>query len=92
MADYECELRQFVVDNFLFGREDGCLANSDSFLQLGIIDSTGIMELVSFLEQRYQITIQDEELIPQNLDSITRLVQFVSHKIEVVDATREAPC
>ena len=82
MADRQHELRQFVVDTFLFGHDDERLSNSDSFLEIGVIDSTGIMELVSFLEQRYQITIRDDELIPANLDSIDQLVRFVSHKIE----------
>jgi len=81
MSDYHHELRQFVVENFLFGRNGERLSNGDSFLEIGVIDSTGILELVSFLEQRYQITIRDDELIPGNLDSIDRLVRFLSHKI-----------
>src|SRR5205814_4806285 len=62
MSNYEHELRQFIVQNFLYGQQDHQLANSDSFLELGIVDSTGIMELVSFLEQHYHIAIGDEEL------------------------------
>ncbi len=81
--NYEAELRQFIVENFLFGKEDAPLANGDSLLELGIIDSTGVLELVSFLEQKYGFTIQDEELVPENLDSIDRLVQFVRRKAEV---------
>ena len=77
------ELRQFIVENFLFGKEDAPLANGDSLLELGIIDSTGVLELVSFLEQKYGFTIQDEELVPENLDSIDRLVQFVRRKAEI---------
>ncbi len=83
MTNYELELRQFIVENFLFGKEDAPLANGDSLLELGIIDSTGVLELVSFLEQKYGFTIQDEELVPENLDSIDRLVQFVRRKAEV---------
>jgi acyl carrier protein len=83
MTSYLRELREFIVENFLYGQEDERLSNSASLLALGIIDSTGVMELVSFLEQRYQITIRDEELIPANLDSIDRLVRFITHKIEV---------
>jgi acyl carrier protein len=83
MTNYQRELRAFIVENFLYGEEDESLSNGASLLELGIIDSTGVMELVSFLEQRYQITILDEELIPANLDSIDRLVRFVTHKIEV---------
>ncbi len=83
MTNYELELRQFIVENFLFGKEDAPLANTDSLLELGIIDSTGVLELVSFLEQKYGFTIQDEELVPENLDSIDRLVQFVRRKAEI---------
>ena len=83
MTDYEPGLRQFIVDNFLFGKEDAPLANSDSLLEQGIIDSTGVLELVGFLEQKYGITVQDEELVPENLDSIDRLIRFVSHKVEI---------
>jgi acyl carrier protein len=83
MTGYHRELRQYVVENFLFGQDDERLSNSGSLLEFGVIDSTGVMELVSFLEQRYHITIQDEELIPENLDSIDRLVRFLSHKLEL---------
>ncbi len=82
MTEYELDLRQFIVENFLFGKVDVPLANTDSLLEQGIIDSTGVLELVSFLEQKYGITIQDEELVPDNLDSIDRLVRFVSRKAE----------
>ena len=83
MTNYESELRQFIVENFLFGKEDAPLASGDSLLELGIIDSTGVLELVSFLEQKYGFTIQDDELVPENLDSIDRLVQFVRRKAEI---------
>jgi acyl carrier protein len=83
MTNYELELRQFIVENFLFGKEDAPLANGDSLLELGIIDSTGVLELVSFLEQKYHFTIEDEELVPENLDSIDRLVRFVRRKAEI---------
>ena len=83
MSKYELDLRQFIVDNFLFGKADAPLASSDSLLERGIIDSTGVLELVGFLEQKYGITIQDEELVPENLDSLERLVRFVSRKVEI---------
>jgi len=83
MPDYQTELRQFIVENFLFGREDKPLSNSDSLLEFEIIDSTGVMELVSFIEQKYQLELRDEELIPENLDSIDRLVRFIAQKVNV---------
>ena len=81
MTNVEHELRQFVTDNFLFGQAVP-LSNDDSFLDQGIIDSTGVLELVSFLEKKYQIKIQDEELAPANLDSINRLTQFLHRKLQ----------
>ncbi|HEB76332.1 MAG TPA: acyl carrier protein, partial [Nitrospirae bacterium] len=63
-----------------FGRNNG-FADSDSFLESGIIDSTGVLELVAFLEERYRIDVVDEELIPENLDSIDNLVRFVKAKM-----------
>ncbi|MEC4686300.1 MAG: acyl carrier protein [Nitrospirota bacterium] len=74
------ELRRFVVDNFLFGQKDGFM-DDDSFLENGIIDSTGVLELVAFLEKKYQIGIEDEDLVPENLDSIINLVRFVKTKM-----------
>ena len=75
----EHELTEFVVDNFLFGCSTA-LAGDDSFLEKGIIDSTGILELVTFVEDRYRITIEDRELLPDNLDSVNRLAAFIRRK------------
>lgn len=72
-------VRAFIVDNFLFGDSDG-LEDDMSFLDEGIIDSTGVLELVTFLEETYSISIGDEELIPENLDCITNIVAFVDKK------------
>jgi acyl carrier protein len=72
-------IRKFVIDNYLFG-EASKLGNDDSFMETGIIDSTGILELVRFLESTYGITVEDEELIPDNLDSVNKTVSFVQAK------------
>lgn len=82
MQNIQQELRQFVIDNFLFGQGNGNLRNDDSFLDKGIIDSTGVLELVAFLEEKYRIKIQDRELVPDNLDSINNLVRFVETKLQ----------
>jgi acyl carrier protein len=73
-------MRQFIIENFLFG-EDESLQKDTSFLENGIIDSTGILELVAFLEETYEITVEDEELIPENLDSIGNVVQYLGKKL-----------
>lgn len=82
----EQDIRQFVIDNFLFGQAD-TLNNDESFLESGIIDSTGVLELVGFLEQRFGLAIQDRELVPANLDSVSRVVQFVQRKQQAGEAS-----
>lgn len=72
-------LREFIVDNFLFGDDEG-FSDGTSFLQTGLIDSVGIMELIAFLENHYQIRIEDHELIPDHLDSIERIAAFIQKK------------
>jgi len=67
------------VENFLFGEDDG-LGPDESFLERGIIDSTGVLELVGFLERRFGVRVEDHELVPANLDSIRGLVNFVERK------------
>ena len=76
------ELRTFVVDNFLFGVESGrfAFADDDSFQERGIVDSTGILELVCHLQERYAIVIADDELVPENLDSVNKVARFVEKK------------
>jgi len=73
------ELRDFVVTNFLFGKGDD-LSDDESLLDNGVIDSTGVLELVSYLQERYDIHIEDDEIVPANLDSIHNLVDFVGRK------------
>jgi len=73
------ELRNFIVENYLFGRDDG-FGDEESFLERGIIDSTGVMELIVFVEQRFGIKVEDHELLPENLDSLARLTRFLQGK------------
>jgi acyl carrier protein len=76
------EIKDFVVSNFLFGQEGSGLPEEQSFLESGIIDSTGVLELVGFLEQQYNIAVGDRELLPENLDSIQNVTRFVTRKLE----------
>lgn len=80
MQQTEEDVRQFVVENFLFGEDDPTLTNEDSLLDGGVIDSTGVLELVAFLEDRFQTAVADMELVPENLDSIRRIAQFIQRK------------
>ena len=73
------QLRSFIEGNFLFGRSFD-LSDDDSLQEAGIIDSTGVLELVAHLEQTYGIVVDDSELMPENLDTINRLARFVQAK------------
>jgi acyl carrier protein len=77
---HERELRQYVIDNFLFGQGGSDLKNEDSFMERGIVDSTGVLELVAFLEEKFQVKVEDEDLIPANLDSINNLLLYLKKK------------
>jgi acyl carrier protein len=79
-ADTERKVRKFIEDNFLF-RED-CLAvgESESLLDAGLIDSTGVLELVGFLEGEFGLHMADAEIVPENLDSIRAIVAYVESK------------
>jgi acyl carrier protein len=76
------ELRRFITANFLFGDESGrfTFSDDDSFQELGIIDSTGILELVCHLQEKYAIAVGDEEIVPDNLDSISKVARFIDRK------------
>jgi acyl carrier protein len=77
------EIRRFIVSNFLFGTDNGELGEDDSFLETGIVDSTGILEVVRFLEERFGVTVDDEDLIPENLDSIRNIASYLGRKMMV---------
>ena len=80
VSDVADRVRGFLVDSFLLGDDDG-FANDESLLDSGIVDSTGVMEVVTFLEESFGISIDDEELIADNLDSVDRLAGFVHRKL-----------
>ena len=80
--NFRADIRRFVTDNFLFGQNGSSLTDDESFLDGGIIDSTGVLELVGFLEQQYRISVSDDELVPDNLDSIDKVSTFVHRKLE----------
>ncbi len=74
------QVADFVVTNYLFGDAGRLPADDESLVETGIVDSTGILELVEFLEQTFGITVTDEETIPDNLGSIANLTRYVSEK------------
>jgi acyl carrier protein len=79
MNDTRTQVRTYIVENLLFG-DDTELEDDTSFLESGMIDSTGILEVVSFLEETFSIKVLDDELVPENLDSISNLAGFLRRK------------
>ena len=80
--EHKKAIREFIVENFLFGEANG-LEEETSFLENGIIDSTGILELVTYLEETFGIEVEDEELVPENLDSIANVAKYLTTKQEL---------
>lgn len=78
-------LKQFITDNYLVSSGIDGIEDNDSFMQMGLIDSTGILELLEFVEDAFEIRVEDEEVIPDNLDSLERLTFFVASKMKHAD-------
>ena len=76
----EKQVRDYLFENIMLASDPAALANDDSFIDKGIIDSTGILEVTFFLEQQFGIKVSDNELIPENLDSVNNIVRFVERK------------
>lgn len=72
-------VREFIVEYFLFG-DDETLNNHTSFIEDGVVDSTGILELVAFLEETFRIHVEDDELVPENLDCISNVERYLLSK------------
>ena len=76
----EQRIRNFIIETFLFGESDNGFKDTDSLLETRVIDSTGVLELVAFVEETYKIKVKDDELIPENLDSIVNVSDFIRRK------------
>jgi acyl carrier protein len=73
-------LSQYISDTFIKGQANKNLGDADSFFENDIIDSTGVLELVLFIEENFHFRVEDEEIIPENLDSINNLVTYIQSK------------
>ncbi len=80
MSDIAQQISTFITDNLLLGRTVD-LAGTSSLLDAGVIDSTGVLELVQFLEETWGLSVKDDEMVPENLDSLVRLESFVKKKL-----------
>ncbi len=84
----ETLIQSFILENLLFTDDTGQLPVDASFLEEGIVDSTGVLELVMFVEETFCVTVEDEEIVPENFDSVQRLARYVQLKTgETVPAT-----
>jgi acyl carrier protein len=81
MQDIKARVRSFIVDNFIMGGDAGKFTDSDSFMAKHVIDSTGFLELVSFIEDTYRIVVDDDDMVPENLDSLDNIAAYVSRKL-----------
>ncbi len=80
MNEVKTEVRRFIEDNFIMGAGGISLADGDSFLEHHVLDSTGFLELISYLEATYAIKVGDEEMVPENLDSLDNIAGFLARK------------
>jgi acyl carrier protein len=80
--DVRKQIRSYIMENYLFTTDDSELEDADSLMLRGIIDSTGALEVILFLEETWGITVEEEEMIPENLDSVDKIVAYVGRKTD----------
>ena len=80
MQDIKAAVRRYIEDNFIMGAGGMALADSDSFLEHHVLDSTGFLELITHLEETYDIKVLDDEMVPENLDCLDSVAAFVARK------------
>jgi acyl carrier protein len=85
MTSNKSTVKSFIEESFLPGSSTSEVGDDTSFLDIGLIDSTGILELVDFLEEQFGVEIEDEELVPENLDSITNICRYLESKGAATD-------
>ncbi len=74
------QIRRYISENLLFSDGDFPYADDSSFLKNGVVDSTGVMELVSYVEKEFGVTVSPQEVVPDNFDSVSSLVKYVQRK------------
>jgi acyl carrier protein len=82
MNEIKSQIKEYIVDNFMFGDNRIRFSDTDSFINKGILDSTGVLEIITFLEEKFEITIEDDEILPQNLDSVENIFHFLNKKLD----------
>lgn len=79
-------VRAFIVENFLFGDASQAPADDESLIENDVIDSTGVLELVAFIEESFGLTMADGDIVPANLDTLERIAAFVSARTAAATA------
>jgi acyl carrier protein len=79
MESLRKQVRDFIATNFYLP-DPAALSDDASLIDIGVIDSTGVLEVISFLESTFDITVEEAEMVPENLDSISRIVSYLGHK------------
>jgi acyl carrier protein len=79
-SELHTQVRTFILENYLFTDDESVLGLDESLLDRGIVDSTGMLEIIMFIEDELGVKVEDEEMIPENLDSVNRIAAFVSSK------------
>jgi acyl carrier protein len=80
MADIKAQVRQFIQDNFIMGAKAAKFADGDSFMDHHLVDSTGFLELITYLEETFGIVVDEEDMVPENLDSLNAIEAFLATK------------
>jgi acyl carrier protein len=91
MQQIEQQVRQFVIDNFVFGSDGLAFSNDDSFFDTGLLDSMGVLTLVEFVKEKYGICVEDHELLPENWDSVNRIATFVQSRLSSALVPQSTP-
>ncbi|MGB5629196.1 MAG: acyl carrier protein [Woeseiaceae bacterium] len=79
-SELQTQVRDFILENYLFTDDTSVLGLDESLLDRGIVDSTGMLEIIMFIEDELGVQVADEEMIPENLDSVNRIAAFVARK------------
>lgn len=76
--DTKTQIKKYIAENYLFSNNGFNLDDDESFLEAGIVDSLGVVELVSFVEETYDIEVPDDDIVPENFDSVNNLTNYIS--------------
>jgi len=92
IMDTRRQIRHFIAENFLLSGDGFSLGDDASLLESGVIDSTGVLELIGFVEDTFQVEVRDEEIVPENFDSVDRIAAYISDKTGASILAGEQAC